>query len=423
MTQISGANGRMTQTAADVVLEASAKGMADPELFEDLMRVTASLSDAPLYLDNQVDLLIDGPATYNAMLTAIAAAKSRIYLETYIFADDKVGRKFARQLMQKAREGLHVRLIYDSFGSLKSDDDFFAKMRDSGIEIVEFHDINPLSGGNPLNINVRDHRKLLIVDSEVAFTGGINLSSTYSSSSSSRKNQDLLNDGWRDTHVAIRGPAVAGFEALFRSNWLKHGGASFELVSAAESQVSAGGDIVAVLGSVGGDDEGSAIFHAYMDAIEKARKSIWITQAYFAPDENFLDTLVAAAARGVDVRIIVPGVSDSKLVLNASRSRYEKLLAANIRIYERNASLLHAKTAVIDGVWSTVGSSNLDYRSSLHNDEVNAVIFGTAFGRQLEQQFREDLRESQPIELNEWRARGFVDRLLEWASWPLEYWL
>jgi cardiolipin synthase len=154
-----------------------------------------------------------------------------------------------------------------------------------------------------------------------------------------------------------------------------------------------------------------------------ARDRVWITQAYFAPDDGFLDTLKSAARRGVDVRVIVPGESNSSLVLNASRSRYGALLEAGVRIYETQASFMHAKTAVIDGLWSTVGSSNLDYRSFLHNDEVNAVIFGTEFAGQLEMQFIDDILHSRAIALDEWRDRGVVRRLAEWLSWPVEYWL
>ena len=357
------------------------------------------------------------------MLESIRDARHVVLLETYIFADDEIGQKFAQQLIAKRQQGVQVRIIYDSLGSAASKDSFFETMHSAGIQIIEFHNPNPLEGGNPLNINVRDHRKLLMVDGKVAYTGGINLSNTYSSSSKDRKRKDPKTEGWRDTHMAIYGPAVKGFEKIFHDNWTEHGGEPFELTEADDDHNIAGQEIVAVLSAHGGDGEESPIFHAYLDAMKAASHRIWITQAYFAPDEQFLDELTGAARRGVDVRVIVPGVSDSQLVLNASRSRYGQLLEAGVRIYESSSSLLHAKTAVIDGIWATVGSSNLDYRSFLHNDEVNAVVFGVNFARSLEDQFLDDIAESRAISLDEWHDRSLFKRLKEWVSWPLEYWL
>lgn len=423
MVGIADRNGAVAPHRADTIIEATAQQAPDPAAFEQLLAITGALSDTPLYDDSRVQLLIDGPATYAAMLESIRSASRVILLETYIFADDEIGQKFAQQLIAKSQQGVQVRIIYDSLGSVTSKDSFFESMQAAGIEIIEFHNLNPLEGGNPLNFNVRDHRKLLMVDGTVAYTGGINLSNTYSSSSKDRKRKDPKADGWRDTHIAVYGPAVQGFEKIFRDNWTEHGGKPFDLTEAESGHNAAGEEIVAVLSAQGGDGEESPIFHAYLDAMKVARHRIWITQAYFAPDEGFLDELGDAARRGVDVRVIVPGVSDSQLVLNASRSRYGRLLEAGVRIYESNSSLLHAKTAVIDGIWSTVGSSNLDYRSFLHNDEVNAVVFGVSFARSLEDQFLDDIAESRAISLDEWHDRSLFKRVKEWISWPLEYWL
>jgi cardiolipin synthase len=395
----------------------------DHGAFTDLLNATASLSDAPLFLDNKVELLIDGPGTYSSMLDAIATAEDFIYLETYIFADDKVGRTFADALAARSREGITVRLIFDSIGSLLSGDDIFAEMRDAGIAILEYNDINPLDGGNPTNFNNRDHRKLLIVDGRVAFTGGINISNTYSSRPGQQKSLDLLADGWRDTHVAVFGPAVAGLVQVFEDNWQLYGGSLGRPVAVSQHLEDAGNDSIVVLAAKGGSGDESSIYHAYLNAIELARDKVWLTQAYFVPDKDLLAALNSAAARGVDVRIVVPGVSDSKLVINASRSRYSGLLKSGVRIYETTNSVLHAKTAVVDGVWSTVGSSNLDSRSALHNDEVNVVVFGADFGRQMELQFESDIQNSRAIPLDAWRQRPLYRKFLETISRPFAYWI
>ena len=416
-------DGPVARDEADRMLDRIARRAPDPEAFEALLNTIGSLSDAPLYTDSSATLLIDGPATYARMLHAIAGASDYVHLETYIFADDEVGRRFRDVLLGKRREGVEVRIIYDSVGSMASSNAFFEEMERAGIELIEFHPINPITGGNPLNANVRDHRKLLVVDGRVAFTGGVNLSNTYSSSSSRARRPDLLADGWRDTHVAVEGPAVQGFARAFAQNWREQGGESDALKPAPEDTDRSGTDIIAVLDAEGGDAIESPIFHAYRQAMRAARHRIWITQAYFAPDDEFLEDLRSAAERGVEVRLIVPGITDSALVANASRSRYGNLLKHGVKICERTSAVLHAKTAVIDGLWSTVGSSNLDYRSFLHNDEINAIIVGERFANQMERQFIEDLEDCRPISYEEWRSRPLLDRLKEFFSWTIEYWL
>lgn len=406
----------------DTVKEISSAAQADTNTVATLISTVNSLSDVPVYQDNQVELLIDGPATYASMLEAIASAEHHIFLETYIFANDEAGREFAAALIKKSRELVDVKVIYDSLGSILSEEELFATMEDAGVELIEYNNIDPMEGGNPLTINNRNHRKLLVVDNKVAYTGGINLASSYSSGSGAHLKRDVMRQGWRDTHIAVRGPAVRGFEEIFVRNWESLDGAINRSETAAPDG-HPGGEVVAILTAKGGDGESSAIFAAYLDAMQLAEQRIWITQAYFAPSTEFLGVLECAAARGVDVRLLVPGVSDSALVLNASRSRYDRLLGAGVRIYENQHAVLHAKTAVVDGIWSTVGSSNLDSRSFLHNDEVNAIIFGVEFGKKMEAQFRHDLSQASEITLTQWRTRSTWSRMLENLSWTIEYWL
>lgn len=395
----------------------------DSTTLNSMITDISELSNTPLYRNNHVELLIDGPETYRSMLAAIENARLHVYMETYIFADDEAGGKFATLLARKSMEGITVKVIYDSLGSMESTEAFFAIMAESGIELIEFNEVNPIEGGNPFKLNNRDHRKLLVVDNEVAFTGGINLSSTYSSQSTGKPKPRPVDTGWRDTHVSIRGPAVQGFEDIFIKHWQALTKNPIEASPNLPFDENSGNELVAVLTANGGDGEGSPIFEAYLDAMEVAQSQIWITQAYFAPDKDFMTLLQRAAQRGVDVRILVPGLSDSKLVLNASRSRYKKLLEAGVRIFETRNDLLHAKTAVIDHVWSTVGSSNLDYRSFLHNSEINAFILGSEFAAQMEEQFEEDIKNSREIISSDWRRRSIWSKLGEKLSWTIEYWL
>jgi len=326
-------------------------------------------------------------------------------------------------LIERCRAGVRVRVIYDSLGSLQSSADFFERMRKAGIEVVEFHEVNPAEGGSPLNLNVRDHRKLLIVDNTVAFTGGINFSDTYTSSSSHRASSDLLEDGWRDSHVAVYGPAIEGLRSVFESNWREHAGDAAAAGIDFPTPQRSGNALVATLMSEGGNRVESPIARAYQEAFDKANEAIWIMQAYFVPDEAFLSALTRAAGRGVDVRLIVPGVSDSVMVLNASRYFYARLLAAGIRLCEDRQSFVHAKTAVIDGLWSTVGTSNLDMRSFVHNDEINVVVFGAAFGRQMEQQFQKDLEDCVAIDVEQWAQRPITGKVKEQLARLVAYWL
>lgn len=420
--RITDAGGETTQTHSQQIVQNLSRQSDYPALARMAAEISA-LSELPLYTDNQVELLIDGPETYRSMRQAIEAAEHYILLETYIFADDTEGLQFAELLAEKSAAGIVVKVIYDSIGSFGSDPDFFKRMENSGIELLEFNQANPVEGGNPLKLNNRDHRKILVVDGSVAFTGGINLSSTYSSGSASRQKRNPDREGWRDTHVAIRGPAVAGFKVKFLENWEALAGDMPLPAVPQEPAEMPGKEIVAILSARGGNNVESAIFTAYLDAIRMAHERIWITQAYFAPDEQFMSLIKQAARRGVDVRILVPGLSDSSMVLNASHSRYSDLLKAGVRLWETQHALLHAKAAVIDGVWSTVGSSNLDYRSFLHNDELNAFVLGPKFGSQMEAQFESDIAAGHEITYPTWKKRPLWDKIHEKFSWLVEYWL
>lgn len=376
----------------------------------------------PLIAGNQVTLLYDGPQTMASMLQAIGAAKDHINLETYIFDQDAVGLQFADLLMERQRAGVQVHVIYDAVGTIGTPQAFFDKMKEAGIHLVAFNPINPLKLAGPWAPNNRDHRKILVVDGLVAFTGGVNISGTYANSSLFRsKSRNTGKVGWRDTHIRIEGPAVAALQWEFLNNWSGQLGPALSDSNFFPPLHNVGNKLVRILPSTPQGDQD--IYAAYILAINAAVKSVHITCAYFVPDAQIMKALAQAAQRGVDVKIILPGVMESGVVFFAGHSFYEELLESGVRLYELQIAVLHAKTAVIDRLWSTVGSTNIDMRSFLHNYEMNAVVLDPEFGQALESAFEEDLRYSVEVTAAQWAQRPFADRLKEWAARRLEYWL
>lgn len=379
--------------------------------------------------DNEVRLLVDGPATFKAMFSDLERARHSIEMESYIFEDATIGQRLGELLKRKAREGKEVRLIYDALGSLATSRAFFDDLAQAGVLICEF---NPVHTSIPFRVdklNHRDHRKMTIVDGRVAYTGGINVSDVYSAGSSSilkRKPADASADaepsrGWRDTSVRVQGPAVTDFSILYADTWMRQG-CSQAPPLAIRRPATRGERLVTVIGSTPADAE-PRIYRALLTAIGGARRSVHMTMSYFVPDPQTSDFLVAAAQRGVEVTLVLQGKSDSELVLRAGQSYYQQLLAAGVKIYERTDTLLHAKTAVIDGVWSSVGSSNVDWRSFLHNDEVNVIVFGADFGNEMEALFERDVARSRQITPESWQTRGAWRRLQEQFGRLFEYWL
>ncbi|MGB7196215.1 MAG: cardiolipin synthase [Collimonas pratensis] len=388
-----------------------------------LAAMEEAVTGSPLIKGNKVSLLFDGPQTMTAMIEAIGQARSTINFETYIFDQDQLGQRFADLLIEKQRAGVQVNIIYDSVGSIGTPTEFFERMRASGIRLVEFNPVNPLKRFGRWQLNHRDHRKILVVDGKVAFTGGVNISAAYANSSlfRSRRRSEAGPVGWRDTHVRIEGPAVASLQLLFLQTWSTQHAEDLPDLDYFPKLEAAGDKTVHVLSSQ--PDGDYSLYKAYILAIQQARKSIHITTPYFTPDRQLVEALIAAAKRGVDVSLILPSVIDSGLVFHAGQSFYTQLLSAGIRIYQLQISVLHAKTAVIDGSWSTVGSANMDIRSFLHNYEANVIVIDDQFGREMERAFREDVRGSLQITLEQWQQRPLSDRIKEWAARSLGYWL
>src|SRR5690606_15530851 len=310
-------------------------------------------------------------------------------------------------------------VIYDSVGTLGTPAEFFNTMRDAGIRLLEFNPVNPLKRFGRWRLNNRDHRKILIVDGEKAFTGGINISKEYSSASLSSSRSASSESGWRDTHIQVEGPAVAALQALFLETWQQQKGEKLADRDYFPPLEEAGSEVLRVISTH--PDGDYSVFKAYALAMQHAQRSIHLTIAYFVPDQQIIDSLTQAAQRGVQVRIIFPSVTDHGLVFHAGRSFYRELLEAGVHIYELQESVLHAKTAVIDGMWSTVGSANLDMRSFLHNTEVNVVVLSARFGQVMEAAFQADLNNSRQITLEEWEQRPFSDKFKEWMARHFDY--
>jgi len=416
--------GRLAKRQANALL-AKRWASASPDM-KALAVLEEAATGVPLIAGNKVTLLFDGPATMKEMMAAASAAKTSINLETYIFDQDEIGQQFAQLLMQKQKQGVTVNVLYDSVGALGTSTAFFDTMRAAGVSVLEFNPVNPSKRIGKWELNNRDHRKLMVVDGQVAFTGGINISSTYANSSffRSRRNPEATDSkkvGWRDTHVKIEGPAVAALQYHFVDAWVNQEAGDLPQREYFPKLAPVGDKLVRVLATE--PERDSEIYKSFIVALNESKTSVNITSAYFVPDEQFIAALIQAAKRGVDVKLVLPGVTDHGLVMHAGRSFYEPLLAGGVKIYQLQVAVLHAKTAVIDGTWTTVGSANIDRRSFLHNYELNVVVLDPGFGRDMESAFAEDLRDSKEVTREQWRARPISDRIKEFAARLAEYWI
>lgn len=347
--------------------------------------------------------------------------------------------EFAALLMRKAADGVSVALLYDSVGSMHSDPGFFDRLRAGRVLVCAFNPIVPSERGSAWRPWHRNHRKVLVVDSDVAYTGGINLSNVYASGSRGSGGSSALRGsraaapasspaqeapdgpavGWRDTQVELRGPAVTPMAVAFQQTWLEQKCPGVLPPAPPPRHANPGSRVVKIAAS--DPREGlNQTYAALLAAIGAAQRSVYITMAYFAPGDAIVDALRRAAERGVDVRLVLPGRSDVKLVMHAARSYYDEMLRSGVRIHEMHHAVMHAKTAVIDGVFSSVGSSNLDGLSIDGNHELDVVVLGEDFGTEMERLFVRDVQASRAIELAAWRERGLATRLLEWIARTFE---
>ena len=422
--KMTGAYGPLSAARSKTIIEGIKKQGGDTSLLDVHMAIEQAIVGTPLSVGNKVELLQDGPRTYQAMIAAINSARDHINMETYILDDDEVGRRFAEALIAKQQQGVQVNLIRDSVGTLNTPTAFFKHLSDAGINVLEFNPINPLSGTKGFSVNQRDHRKLLVIDGRIAFLGGINISSVYSGGSFALRSRVRPSGAlpWRDTDLQLEGPVVGELQKMFIATWENQHGVQLAARDYFPPAKPAGSEVVRAIGS-SPDEPYSLIYATLISALRNAQTEVLIANAYFVPDPQLITALKEAVARGVDVRLVLPGSTDSWLVFHAGRAHYTELLKAGVRIYQRREALLHVKVAVIDGVWSTVGSTNLDWRSFLHNQEVNAVVLGSGFGDKLRVAFMADLAKSDEITLDKWQQRPFSVKAKETFGRLWEYWL
>lgn len=392
---------------SEASLEALNEGHENIRGNEDLIRLLLKDSKAPLSY-NKVKLLINGEEKFAAVLKALESAELFIHMEYYIFDDDEIGNKIISLLKIKAQQGVTVRFIYDDFGSHGLADDTIATMKEAGIQVFPFFEVKFYLLAN--RINYRDHRKIIIVDGLVGFTGGINVSDRY------------INDGdaerlyWRDTHVMIEGPAVNSLQYHFIANWnfctdetLEINRMFFPNIFEKKENHE---DLVQIVAG-GPDYPTSGIMLSFFTAIVNAKERVYITSPYFVPNESIYDALKKAALSGKDTRLLLPGISDSKIVNAAARSYFKDLLACGVRIFLYQKGFIHAKTIIVDDNLSMVGSANMDARSFDLNFEINAVVYSKKICQELSQAYLNDINYSVELSAKEWEKRAWWRELFD----------
>jgi cardiolipin synthase len=361
---------------------------------------------------DDVRLLRDGSEAYPAMLRAIAAAEREVLLEMYWFQGDRTGIAFRDALAERARAGVAVRVTYDAVGSLGVPATMWDPLRRAGGEIFEFGPVHPLRQRVRWDrIEFRDHRKILVVDGKVGFTGGMNIGDPWSALA-------LGGQNWRDDAIEIRGPAVEEMRSIFFSTW-RHSGRTLpiDVVPLARRPKSR----VVVLADRHGRRRG--IRHAYLSAIRRASERIDIANPYFLPGPIFLSALRSARRRGAEVRILVPGKSDVWLVSMAMGSVISNLLVHGVRVFAYQDRVFHAKTAVFDETMATIGTYNLDARSRRYNRECNVAVYDKAFAAHVRASFEQDLRSAKELSLATWKERSLSHRFFAWFAYPLRQFL
>jgi len=355
---------------------------------------------------NKLQYLENGDRIFPAMLEAIRGARSTITFETYIYWSGEVGRMFAEALRERAQAGVKVHVLLDWVGSARMDDALLELMRDGGVEVERYH---APTWRNWSRVNNRTHRKLLVVDGRIGFTGGVGIADKWRGDA-----QDP--DHWRDSHFRIEGPTVAEFQAVFMDNWTK---ATGRVLHGAEyfPRIERSGDTAAQMFSSSPTGGSESMHLMYLLTIASAQQSILLSSSYFVPDSLTIEALAAAARRGVRVQIITPGEHiDAEVVRRASRARWGSLLEAGIEIYEYQPTMFHCKVMVVDDYLVSTGSTNFDNRSFRLNDEANLNVYDEAFAREQAAVFEKDRARSRRITLEEWRNRPWTEKLVEQAS-------
>ncbi|WP_276481796.1 cardiolipin synthase [Paraflavitalea pollutisoli] len=386
---------------------------------KELAHLLLKDGSSPLTANNNVKLLVNGEQKFPEVLKALEEAKHHIHIEYYIYEDDEIGRAIEQILIRKAQEGVIVRFIYDDFGSRTIRKKMVRRLRDAGAKAYAFHKIIFIALANRLNY--RNHRKIIVIDGVVGFVGGINVSDRYINTPDSKssgikpggKNKNLY---WRDTHLRIEGPGVHYLQYLFLADWNFCANETATLTNdlfPKEHPFMPRGNKLVQMAASGPDSDRPTILFSLLQAIYLAQEEILITTPYFIPGESILEALIVSALSGLKVKLLVPGVSDSKFVNTAARSYYAELLKAGVEIYRYQKGFVHAKTMVTDSKVAIVGSANMDYRSFDLNFEVNAIVYDQEIASELRTIFYEDLKGAEQIDPVRWEARPWYYELTE----------
>lgn len=375
-------------------------------LEREIFRVGTVLSRSRPTGGNKIELFDEGDDCYEALGAAIDSAKHHVHAEYYLIRRDKTGAWFRDKLAAAARRGVEVRLLCDGFGCLALGRAWFRPLRAAGAKVGFFL---PLRRVLFQPINLRNHRKIVVVDGRTAFTGGMNIGDEY-------RGKMPKVGAWRDLHVRLEGPAALALQTVFLEDWYFATGETLEPVNYLPSIVrAAGGASVAVVTS-GPDTRNEAIHRLLFAAIAAARERVWITTPYFIPDAAMVTAMEVAAMRGVDVRIILPSRSNHPVTLHAARAFYQDLLGAGVLIHEYTPGMIHSKSMVVDGRLSMIGSANMDMRSFRLNFEVHAFVHDANTAHALEERFEADLAETQAITMGDWQERGWSQQVREGAA-------
>jgi cardiolipin synthase A/B len=376
--------------------------VGEPSFFPTIEAYT----DAPIVGGNRIELLFNGDETFPAMLRDIKTAKSTITFAQYLYEDGSISYEFAEAFSDRCRAGVRAHILIDNQGSQKLPRKIPAMMRDAGCHVEFFRRVEAQQVFLPwrlLKYNYRNHRRVLVIDGRVGFTGGYGISEAWTG-------DGRTEDHWRETNARVEGPVVKYLQAAFTESWLEAtgtllGGDGYFPRLEPRGKVSAQ---MVKSSPIGGSFQNYMLF---LLSITSAKKSILITNSYFIPDDTMIDALLKAAARGVRVVVLVPGKIDHQITYRASRSNYGRMLLGGIQIFEYTAALMHAKTMVVDGVWATVGSTNFDNRSFALNEELKLTVYDSGIARRLEEAFEQDLKYSRKISYEQQHSRGIGERI------------
>jgi cardiolipin synthase len=398
---------------------------ADTDALQQQYELQRGLSGSAIVFGNQVTLLATGTEALEAIFAAIATARDSINLEYFILANvSSGGVRLSELLLDRLRAGVTVNVIYDSYGSRETPSAFFNVLRQGGAKVLEFNPINLFSIRIGWSPNDRDHRKITVVDGRIGFTGGVNLDTAYENPPSAGipADMNMRNAFWRDTAVRIEGPAVAELQKLFFVTWRTQKAPAADPADYFPRLARLGVQTIRITGSSPGNDQ-PLYYASLMTAMQSARRRVWLCSGYFVPPHKEREALKKIARAGLDVRIVVPAFSDVQSAVYAGRAAYGDLLEAGAHIYEMHDAVVHAKLAVVDDIWAVVGSSNLDRRSVVFNDEVDAVVLGHDTAGQVEAVMRRYMTTGREVELSQWEQRSVDERMRELIARVWQYWM